>query len=292
MKIFDCTTFFEEDLMMELRFNILNEHVEKFIVVESRFSHSGNKKKLNFDIDNYKKFKDKIIYLVIDEEPHDLIELNNNNSSIQRLNSIKRIEQSYDYIRFGLKDAAEEDIILFSDNDEIPNLDKCNLNEIKNKIYIFEQKILNYKFNLLYDLIPWYGTRACKFKNIKSFPWLKNLKNKKYPFWRLDVYFNKFKSINIEIVNNGGWHFNNLKTAERLYKKLTNLGHHNEFDASEITVEKLQNKIDNKLAFYNHKADKTANNKYDFEYKLKKIGDEQLPDYLVKNKAKYINWFD
>jgi len=295
MKIFDCTTFFEEDLMMELRFNILNEHVEKFIVVESRFSHSGNKKKLNFDINNYKKFKNKIIYLVIDEEPHDLIELNNinnNNSSIQRLNSIKRIEQSYDYIRFGLKDATEEDIILFSDNDEIPNLDRCNLSEIKNKIYIFEQKILNYKFNLLYDLIPWYGTRACKFKNIKSFPWLKNLKNKKYPFWRLDVYFNKFKSINIEIVKNGGWHFNNLKTAERLYKKLTNLGHHNEFDASKITVEKLQNKIDNKLAFYNHKADKTANNKYDFEYKLKKIEDEQLPDYLVKNKAKYINWFD
>ena len=292
MKIFDCTTFFEEDLMMELRFNILNEHVEKFIVVESRFSHSGNKKKLNFDINNYKKFKNKIIYLVIDEEPHDLIELNNNNSSIQRLNSIKRIEQSYDYIRFGLKDAAEEDIILFSDNDEIPNLDKCNLNEIKNKIYIFEQKILNYKFNLLYDLIPWYGTRACKFKNIKSFPWLKNLKNKKYPFWRLDVFFNKFKSMNVEIVNNGGWHFNNLKTAEGLYKKLTNLGHHNEFDASKITVEELQNKIDNKLAFYDHTADKTGKNKYDFEYKLKKISDDQLPKFLLDNKENYINWFD
>ena len=292
MKIFDCTTFFEEDLMMELRFNILNEHVEKFIVVESRFSHSGNKKKLNFDINNYKKFKNKIIYLVIDEEPHDLIELNNNNSSIQRLNSIKRIEQSYDYIRFGLKDAAEEDIILFSDNDEIPNLDKCNLNEIKNKIYIFEQKILNYKFNLLYDLIPWYGTRACKFKNIKSFPWLKNLKNKKYPFWRLDVFFNKFKSMNVEIINNGGWHFNNLKTAEGLYKKLTNLGHHNEFDASKITVEELQNKIDNKLAFYDHTADKTGKNKYDFEYKLKKINDDQLPKFLLDNKENYINWFD
>ena len=292
MKIFDCTTFFEEDLMMELRFNILNEHVEKFIVVESRFSHSGNKKKLNFDINNYKKFKNKIIYLVIDEEPHDLIELNNNNSSIQRLNSIKRIEQSYDYIRFGLKDAAEEDIILFSDNDEIPNLDKCNLNEIKNKIYIFEQKILNYKFNLLYDLIPWYGTRACKFKNVKSFPWLKNLKNKKYPFWRLDVFFNKFKSMNVEIINNGGWHFNNLKTAEGLYKKLTNLGHHNEFDASKITVEELQNKIDNKLAFYDHTADKTGKNKYDFEYKLKKINDDQLPKFLLDNKENYINWFD
>ena len=43
--------------MMDLRFNILNEYVEKFIVVESRFSHSGNKKKLNFNLNNYKNLK-------------------------------------------------------------------------------------------------------------------------------------------------------------------------------------------------------------------------------------------
>ena len=83
-----------------------------------------------------------------------------------------------------------------------------------------------------------------------------------------------------------------MKTAEELYLKLINQGHHNEFDASKITVEELQNKIDNKFAFYNHKVDKTATNKYDFEYKLKKIGDEQLPNYLVENRAKYIDWFD
>ena len=48
MKIFDCTTFFSEDMMMDLRFNVLNEHVHKFIVVESIFSHSGEKKKIKF----------------------------------------------------------------------------------------------------------------------------------------------------------------------------------------------------------------------------------------------------
>ena len=77
MKIFDCTTFFEEHLMMDLRFNILNEYVQKFIVVESRFSHSGKEKKLNFDLNNHKKFKDKIIYLVIDKEPEGIIKLKN-----------------------------------------------------------------------------------------------------------------------------------------------------------------------------------------------------------------------
>ena len=71
MKIFDCTTFYSEHLMMDVRFNVLNDYVEKFIVCESTISHSGEKK-LNFDINNYPKFKDKIIYIVIDEEPKEL----------------------------------------------------------------------------------------------------------------------------------------------------------------------------------------------------------------------------
>ena len=97
--------------------------------------------------------------------------------------------------------------------------------------------------------------------------------------------------MNVEIIPNGGWHFNNLKTAVELYNKLINQGHHNEFDASKITVEELQNKIDNKIAFYNHKADKKADDKYNFEYKLKKISENYLPRYLAENKDKYSKWF-
>ena len=69
MKIIDCTTYYSEDLMLDVRFNILNEHVSKFIIVESIYSHSGKKKKLNFDINNFSKFKDKIKDLLIEEEP-------------------------------------------------------------------------------------------------------------------------------------------------------------------------------------------------------------------------------
>ena len=60
MKIFDCTTFYNEKLLMDIRFNILNDYVDKFIVVESHYSHSGNKKNLNFKIEDYPKFKNKI----------------------------------------------------------------------------------------------------------------------------------------------------------------------------------------------------------------------------------------
>ena len=294
MKVFDCTAYFEEELMMDIRFNILNNHVSKFIVVESRYSHSGKKKKLNFNLKRFSEFRHKILYLVIEDEPKNLLEIKNNDtdSAIKRLNSIKRLEQARNYMMEGLKDASEDDVVLLSDSDEIPNLDVCDIKNIGNDIYIFEQKMFNYKFNLYYDLIPWFGTRACKIKNLKSFAWLKDLKIKKYPLWRIDVLFSDLKSNKVKIIKNAGWHFNNLLTAEKLYNKLINQGHHNEFDDSGITLENLKAKIENRLAFYNHKADKKDNDKYNFEYKLKKISDDQLPRYLVENKEKYQKWFD
>ena len=73
MKIYDCTPFYSEHMMLDVRFNILDEFVHKFVVVESLYSHSEKKKKLNFDINNYPKFKNKIVYLIIDKEPENLI---------------------------------------------------------------------------------------------------------------------------------------------------------------------------------------------------------------------------
>ena len=69
MKIYDCTMFFDESMIFELRLNILNDFVDKFVVVESLFTHSGEKKQKNFNIENYPKFKDKIIYILLKEEP-------------------------------------------------------------------------------------------------------------------------------------------------------------------------------------------------------------------------------
>ena len=158
MKIYDCTTYFSEDLMLDVRFNILDKHVHKFIVVESLFSHSGNKKKLNFDIKKFKKFKDKIIYLVIEEEPKniDLTHGNNIPSHIKRTNSLKRIEQSYDFMKKGVEDALDDDLIILSDNDEIPNLkSKQLMNSNFNNVIIFEQ--LFFIINLIYFMIKCFG---------------------------------------------------------------------------------------------------------------------------------------
>ena len=153
--------------MLDLRFNILNENVHKFIVVESSFSHSGKKKKFNFEINDYPKFKDKIIYLKINEEPINIFKDSDGLISPykKRLNSIKRIEQSYDYMMRGISDAKDEDLIIISDNDEIPNLESFKFKSSKKNFIIFKQLLFYYKFNLYHDLLPWFGSKACK-KNI------------------------------------------------------------------------------------------------------------------------------
>ena len=291
MKIIDCTTYYSEDLMLDVRFNILNEYVDKFIITESKFSHSGERKTLNFNINNFPKFKDKIEYLVIENEP-DGLNTSDNTSSTKRLNSLLRIEQSYNFMMDAIKDASDDDLICLSDNDEIPNFNSKYFKQSKNDIYIFKQLFFYYKFNLLYDLMPWYGTKACKKKKLLSFSWLRNLKNRKYPFWRFDTFFSKAKYTNLEIIEDGGWHFTNLKTAEEIFIKLSNFGHHNEFDDSGVTIKDIQACIDNRIVNYNHLADMTEKNKYNANYKLNLVDDKKLPDYLLKHKEKYKDWFD
>ena len=294
MKIYDCTTFYSESMMLDLRFNVLNKNVHKFVVIESLFSHSGKKKKLNFNINDYPKFKDKIIYLVIENEPIDLI-LNENEikkPEVKRHNSLKRIEQSYNYMSNAIKEAQDEDLIILSDNDEIPNLDSKSFQNSKKDFFIFKQLLFYYKFNLLYDLMPWFGSKACKKKKLISFSNLRNLKNKIYPFWRIDTLFSDNKKMNLEIIEDGGWHFTNIKTPEDLFDKMKNFGHHDEFEISKLTLDDLRKSIKEKVVFYDHFADKSSKEKWNYNYKLKKVDLSLLPEYLNNNKNDYIKWLD
>lgn len=291
MKIYDCTSFYSEHMMYEVRLNILKDKVDKFIVTESTYSHSGKKKKLNFDISNYPKFKDKIIHIVIDKEPDGIVP-ENNDPSLQRSNSLKRIALSYDESLKALKESSDEDLIMLSDNDEIPNLNSKDFATNKKDIVLFRQLFFYFRFNLLYDRMHWFGTKGCKKKKLKSLSWLRNIKLKKYPFWRLDALFSETKQINLQIIQDGGWHFTNLKTPEEMYEKFMNFGHHNEFKLSGLTIEKIREKIKNKEMFYDHFADQSSTNKWKSDYKLKKYNSSLLPKYLSDNQNKYKEWFD
>ena len=78
MNIYDCFMYFDEDMLLDLRLNVLNKYVKKFVISEATYTHNGNKKKLNFDINRFKKFKDKIEYIVVDKEPSNIRRINEN----------------------------------------------------------------------------------------------------------------------------------------------------------------------------------------------------------------------
>lgn len=294
MKIFDTTTYFEEKLMMDLRFNTLDPFVDKFVVCEATFSHSGKKKEINFNKKDFPKFEDKIIHLILDKDPVEESKTNINDLSILRANSIKRIEEQRNFIFKSLQDANPEDYVIYSDNDEIPKLENVNFEENKEKILIFKQKLFYYKFNLSFPRINWYGSKACKLKDLKNISWLRNTKNKKYNFFRIDTFLSNMKYINLKIIEDGGWHFTNLKTPEELLKKYLNDELHSEFDSNNNKLEDIEYKIRNKFVNYDHLADRKLENekKQDNRFKLTKVSSEILPDYIKKNLEYYKDWID
>ncbi len=294
MKIFDCTTYFEEDMMMDLRFNILDPFVDKFVVCEARFTHSGNEKNINFNKKNYPKFEDKIIHLVLDTDPVEKNIKSQKNLHWLRQSSINRIEAQRNYISKALAEADQNDYIIYSDNDEIPNLSEVNFKKNKMKILIFKQKLFYYKFNLAYPRVDWFGTKACKLKDLKNISWLRNIKNKKYNFFRLDTLFSDMKYKNLKIINNGGWHFTNLKTPEKLLKKYLNDEMHSEFELENTNLKEIEYKIKNKFINYDHLIDTKSSNekKQNNRFDLTKVDLNVLPNYIKDNLEKYKSWID
>ena len=298
MKIIDCITYFNEPLLFELRLNILDKFVDEFVVSEATFTHSGKKKNINFDISRYEKFKHKIKHLIISEKPDDLFEINEknkSNNSLYRLNAANRIQFQRNYINKYLKQFSPNDWIIYSDSDEIPNLNKIDLQKCEKKVIVFKQLFFYYKFNLSLTSYDWFGTKACRLKDLSSIDELRNLKPKKYSWWRLDTFFKKDKFINIKIVDEGGWHFTELKTPKEIYMKHKNDEHHDEFDMTGITEADIEKMVKDKYIPYDHSIDKKdLKSKWGKKIRvnLTKIDDDKLPNYLIENKPKYSTWFD
>ena len=296
MKIYDCFMFYDEDLVIDLRLNILNEHVHEFVIVESKFTHSGKKRELLFDINKYSKFKNKINYIILENEPVDLERVHDNDTDDKKnskyiMNALKRENYQRNGINKGLSNAKPDDLILVSDVDEIPNLSNLDINEINDNIILFKQNFYYYKFNLKLEDMTWLGTKGCKYKNLKSPQWLRNIKDKKYPFWRLDVLFSNKKYSNIKFIDNGGWHFSNMKTPEEIEKKMRTYLHHREYDIKPLGTKKIEEMIKSKKSIYNLRAD-MKNEKIDGTQNLKATDGRELPEYLKKNKTKYSNWIE
>jgi len=296
MKIFDCFMYFDEEIVLDLRLNTLDRYVDYFIIVESTFTHRGDKRNLKFNHKKFEKFKDKIIYLTFDKEPDGIEVVRENDNEDEKsgkyiLNAAKRENEQRDHIANGLQKASPEDLILISDVDEIPNLEEIKFENLKEKILMFQQDMFYYKFDLKLPNMVWSGTKGCRKKDLLSPQWLRNIKDKKYSLFRLDIIFSKMKYNSIKFIKNGGWHFSNIKSPKEIEHKLKSYLHHREFDEEPLTLDQIENIIKNKQAIYDLKVDKTAN-KVGSGNKLVNYDFDKLPVYLKENKENYKEWLD
>ena len=296
MKIFDCFMYFDEEMVLDLRLNFLDQYVDYFVIVESIYTHKGEKRELKFNPKKFEKFKSKIIYKVYDENHQDIEEILDKDSEKIKsykyiMNALRRENGQRNHIQVGLDNADVDDIILISDVDEIPNLNLIDFTKINEKIFMFRQDMFYYKFDLKLPNMVWTGTKGCRKKNLLSPQWLRNVKDRKYSKFRFDILFSDKKYNSIKFIDKGGWHFTNLKTASEIEHKLKSYLHHWEFDENPLTTDQIEKIIKNKQAIYDLSLDKRLN-KIGSGNKLIKYEFEKLPDYLKKNKNKYEQWLD
>jgi len=259
-KIIDCITFFDNNFMFDLRYSVLKNYVDQFVICESLYDHTGKKKKKNFSW-KAKYNKKKITYILM-KSPFPKKNDRWKNQAFQR-----------DYILKKLNFASPDDFIFFSDPDEIIRPEKLKNFKLKKKYGIFLQDCFNYKFNLFnkYES-PWEGTRVAKKKDLKSIDFMrqkvltKNLKK----FFKL----NNEKSI--EVINQGGWHFNNIMSPDKISVKLRTFAH-SEFSSKRYSSIKI---IENKI--------KKKKDLFERGHVYQKIEmDNNFPKFLLENKKKY-----
>ena len=288
--------YFDEEVVADVRLHTLNEFVDYFVIVESKFTHKGEPRKLKFDHKKFEKFKEKIIYIIDEKVYPQTQEIQTEDSEDEKsikliFNATYRENGQRNLLHTGLKEANDEDLILISDVDEIPKLTGLNFKNINEKIILFKQDMFYYKFNLWLPNLIWTGTKACRKKNLINPQWLRNIKDRKYSFFRIDTLFSSTKFNSIKIINDGGWHFTNIKTPKEIEFKLQSYLHHREFDLNPLSVDQINEIIKNKQAIYDLKVDKT-DNKFGNSNFLEKFELNKLPEYIISNQNKFSDWID
>lgn len=261
--------YFDENLMLDIRLNILNSFVDKFVISEATRDHSGKEKKLNFDLNKFKKFKDKIIYLKVEDMPTNVKSTKENWHENHIRDQFQRNSLSRGFEKFD-----DDDCIMISDIDEIPDPQKISQFKIKNKYACFMQKNFQSKLNLLNITDDyWMGTKICQKKYLKSPQWLRNIKTKKRPFWKF------YKPKEPQLIFDGGWHFSFLKDPDNIKKKIQAYSHQ-EFNKEQfIDKNIIEKKITDGQDLFNR----------NIEYKKISV-DNTFPKYIYENQEKFKKW--
>jgi beta-1,4-mannosyl-glycoprotein beta-1,4-N-acetylglucosaminyltransferase len=295
MKIYDGFLFFNELDLLEIRLNVLNDIVDKFILVESSVTHSGLSKPFYFEENKqrFSKFLDKIIHIKVTNTPNNFVtiplEFTDDyegrifkqiwedikiNTAFDRISQPNYGRDFYqkECIKLGMSECNDDDIIICSDLDEIPNPEILSrLNEFyeDSLFYTFIQTHYCYYLNLLHysysnNLVfnrsitsDWYGSRMGSYKNIKN------------------LSLNTLRSQENNSIANGGWHFSYMGGLEKVTAKLLATS------AQELNNDKILSSLKENF-----------NNNQDIIYRegssLIQVNiDDNFPDYLVNNINNY-----
>jgi beta-1,4-mannosyl-glycoprotein beta-1,4-N-acetylglucosaminyltransferase len=292
MKIYDAFLFFNELDLLEIRLNLLNDQVDYFVISESDLTFSGKPKPLYYseNKDRFKQFEKKIIHQVITDNPTDFTILakfkksenkdeecmNNIYSFIDEATNFPKNELHWgrdfyqrECLHRALLRCDDDDIIIFSDVDEIPNPDAVKQTLAlfpSNEIYTLRQKEFDYYLNM-YREDNWMGPRIALYSSLKT------------------LSLNKIRAIreggrtlvDSPDVQNGGWHFTSLGGTEKIIQKIESWGH------QELNTDAIKKNVTK-----NVKSGKDIFNRPGIK-KLQqiKIDEETFPKWLVENIGRY-----
>ena len=273
-KIYDCFSFFNEELLLQLRLDTLWDHVDYFIISEATYTHKGHPRDTIFDIKKFEKYKTKIRYCKLETKPI------GPNDFWKNANYIRN------NITSGLSDADPEDLILISYLDEIPNPSSIFSYDPKFLRGDFIQKYYSYYLNNLWvqdasadnpTEVPWRGTKITTFdhftkffssnatsvRHFKSNGVLRSLKR---------TWFNKRRVQHIKAV---GWHFTWVLSLDDIIKKMDSTAH--SFDDPKYRDRSyLKNSIDANRDFQD------PNKHY-----VAKLIDDSFPEPLRRDTERY-----
>jgi beta-1,4-mannosyl-glycoprotein beta-1,4-N-acetylglucosaminyltransferase len=221
--LIDGFIFYNELGLLKYRLELLYPIVDKFILVESTKTFSGNSKELFYEKNKelYEKYADKIIHIIVDDTPE------TTSAWDREAHQRRSISRGFENISL-----ENKDIILISDVDEIPNPDL--LNKIKEvglqSIYSLKQDLYYYNLNTFLNLI-WIRPKIFPFSFFKQNP---------------DV--DKIRYMDCKILNNGGWHLSFFGTPAFISNKIKNFSHQ-EYNLEKYTNEErvqecLSNTVD------------------------------------------------
>jgi beta-1,4-mannosyl-glycoprotein beta-1,4-N-acetylglucosaminyltransferase len=244
MKIIDSFIFYNEIELLYYRLSILDEYIDKFILVESTHTFTGYAKPLFYleNKDKFQKFNDKIIHIVVDDMPYKQPHINYNlqHQWINEYHQRSSIKRGLDQIIIERVLDADDDIILTSDVDEIPNPNV--LINAKNNTLIFDHNMLNrmaldmYYYNLYYRIgegSNWHGIKLLTFNAYKKI----NLSFQQMRVWEYNNH--------VPIIQNGGWHLSYFGSIDFIINKIGSFSHQEYNNQTYLNKTELTNKIKN-----------------------------------------------